>query len=79
MHIPPAFRGSAAAFLLAVALASPVATAPGGARTNAAVVTEPAIHIDNFGRVDPTLYRGAQPEGRDYADLKTLGVKTTST
>jgi tyrosine-protein phosphatase SIW14 len=37
---------------------------------------QPAIHIDNFGRVDATLYRGAQPEGHDYADLKALGVKT---
>ena len=33
-------------------------------------------HIDNFGRVDAHLYRGAQPEGRDFADLKALGVKT---
>ena len=36
----------------------------------------PPIKIDNFGRVDATLYRGAQPQGQDYADLKALGVKT---
>ena len=36
----------------------------------------PALKIDNFGQVDATLYRGSQPEGRDYADLKALGVKT---
>jgi tyrosine-protein phosphatase SIW14 len=35
-----------------------------------------AIHIDNFGRISPTYYRGAQPKGRDYADLAKLGVKT---
>ena len=76
MQITSAFRGSAAALLLAVALASPVNAAPADARTDAAVVNASAIHIDNFGRVDSTLYRGAQPEGRDYEDLKTLGVKT---
>ena len=45
--------------------------APASAGRNA-----PAIRIDNFGRVDDALYRGAQPEGRDFADLKALGVKT---
>ena len=34
------------------------------------------IRISNFGRVDDTYYRGAQPKGRDYADLAALGVKT---
>jgi tyrosine-protein phosphatase SIW14 len=34
------------------------------------------IRIDNFGRIDQAYYRGAQPEGRDYADLAALGVKT---
>jgi tyrosine-protein phosphatase SIW14 len=76
MQTTSAFRGSAAALLLAVALASPVNAAPGDAHAGAAVVNAPAIHIDNFGRVDSTLYRGAQPEGRDYDDLKALGVKT---
>jgi len=35
-----------------------------------------SIRIDNFGQISSTYYRGAQPEGRDYADLATLGVKT---
>ena len=39
-------------------------------------VAVPSIHIDNFGRVDGTLYRGAQPQGRDYSDLAALGIKT---
>jgi len=34
------------------------------------------VHIDNFGRVSDTYYRGAQPTGRDYTDLAALGVKT---
>src|SRR5262245_21616494 len=35
-----------------------------------------AISIDNFGRVSATYYRGAQPNGRDYANLATVGIKT---
>jgi protein tyrosine/serine phosphatase len=34
------------------------------------------IRIDNFGQVSDTYYRGAQPIGRDYADLASLGIKT---
>jgi tyrosine-protein phosphatase SIW14 len=34
------------------------------------------IRIDNFGRIDPTYYRGGQPRGGDYKDLASLGVKT---
>ena len=33
------------------------------------------IQIDNFGQVSPAYYRGAQPEGHDYAALAALGVK----
>ena len=36
----------------------------------------PGISIENFGEVNDHYYRGAQPEGRDYAGLSTLGVKT---
>lgn len=56
-------KNCAAAFLLSLCLASPLAA-------------QTTPHIDNFGRVDSTYYRGAQPEGHDYADLKGLGVKT---
>ena len=34
------------------------------------------IRIANFGSVSATYFRGAQPSGHDYADLKALGVKT---
>jgi protein tyrosine/serine phosphatase len=36
----------------------------------------PAVTIDNFARVDASYFRGAQPIGRDFADLRALGVKT---
>lgn len=62
------FGRVAAAFALTATLASsPVITAA----TETSHVT-----IDNFGRVNASYYRGAQPEGRDYADLAALGVKT---
>jgi protein tyrosine/serine phosphatase len=34
------------------------------------------VEIGNFGQVSDTYYRGAQPEGADYAALAKLGVKT---
>jgi len=34
------------------------------------------VRIDNFAVVNANYYRGAQPIGRDYADLAALGVKT---
>jgi len=36
----------------------------------------PRIGIDNFGRINDNYYRGAQPDGRDFADLAALGIKT---
>ena len=54
------------AVLLALALASPAAASAELSK----------ITIDNFGRVNDNYYRGAQPEGRDYADLAAIGVKT---
>jgi tyrosine-protein phosphatase SIW14 len=63
----PLYR-SALAILVAVSSAIPTAAAPG--------VNASTIRIDNFGRVNAYYYRGAQPQGRDYADLAALGVKT---
>jgi len=34
------------------------------------------IGIKNFGCVSSNYYRGAQPEGHDYADLAKIGVKS---
>ena len=58
-------RTSVSAALLAVALALP-----------AAAQNLSNIRIDNFGRVNANYFRGAQPEGGDYTDLASLGVKT---
>ena len=46
------------------------------APTVATLVDLSKIHIDNFGRIDATYYRGGQPKAHDYADLAALGVKT---
>jgi protein tyrosine/serine phosphatase len=35
-----------------------------------------ARRIDNFGQINANYYRGAQPVGRDFADLASLGIKT---
>src|SRR5437773_11252630 len=63
-------RARAVATLFAVALAIPAAAQ---SRTDKNLSN---IHIDNFGKVNANYYRGAQPEGHDYADLAALGVKT---
>ena len=65
MRLSPALpRSCAAALLLTISLTVP-----------AAAGDETSIHIDNFGRVDPTYYRGAQPQGTDYSALASLGVR----
>lgn len=65
-----ALRTYGAAVVLALSLAVPAVADPG----HSAALDQ--IHIANFGRVSDTYYRGAQPIGRDFADLKALGVKT---
>jgi len=52
---------------------SAASAAPAAAATASALAR---VHIDNFGKVDDEYYRGAQPDGRDYEDLASLGVKT---
>ena len=39
-------------------------------------LAQPAIAIANFGRINDSYYRGAQPQARNYAELAALGVKT---
>ena len=41
-----------------------------------AVAQTPNIHIDNFGRVTDTYFRGGQPKAKDYAALAAAGIKT---
>ncbi len=69
---------STAGLLVALSFGSPALadTRPSSAAPASAAVDLSSIHIDNFGRIDSTYYRGAQPKGHDYADLAALGVKT---
>jgi len=80
---PTRLGASAARWFVAVALIAPLPPAvssasdrAGASRVSIPAESTPAIGIDNFGRVDARLYRGAQPDERDFADLKALGVKT---
>jgi tyrosine-protein phosphatase SIW14 len=63
----------ACALSLAVAMASPAAAQVSQQSANLDLST---IRISNFGRVNDSYFRGAQPKSRDYADLAALGVKT---
>lgn len=66
----------ALSFILACAVAAPAgAETPKTATSSSAVARPSAIHIDNFGRISESYLRGAQPKGRDFADLAGLGVK----
>jgi uncharacterized protein (TIGR01244 family) len=67
---------TSALLLLSLASLGSAQAVPGAAATRAAVSQPAPIGIDNFGQVSATYYRGAQPQGRDYADLAALGVKT---
>ena len=69
-------RRQAAALVIALLTGmSPAAqTDPGGAAPSS--TGAPTIGIENFGRVSPAFYRGAQPDGSDYVDLAAMGVKT---
>jgi protein tyrosine/serine phosphatase len=60
-------HSSLASFVVALAMAAPAAAHP---------ASSSPVHIDNFGQVSATYYRGAQPSGHDYAALAALGVKT---
>ena len=60
-------RSYIASLIIALALAVPAVAQP---------ASSVPVQIDNFGRVSATYYRGAQPNGHDYADLAALGVKT---
>lgn len=57
-------------------MTAPLAAAPGSNPAGSSATVAPVVRIDNFARVDARLYRGAQPKGRDFEDLKALGVKT---
>ena len=71
------YRRALSTCVLAASLAfSPAAGIAAPRASASAKVGAPKIHIDNFGQINPTYYRGAQPGERDFADLAALGVKT---
>jgi protein tyrosine/serine phosphatase len=53
-----------------------VQPAPLLARETTNAVALQRIKIDNFGQVSDSYFRGGQPNGHDFDDLKALGVKT---
>ena len=69
-------RACAAALLAATSLTIPAAAQNRDTGVRSSAVDVSNIQIDNFGRINPNYYRGAQPKGRDYVDLASLGVKT---
>jgi protein tyrosine/serine phosphatase len=77
MSLVARLRGSStASIFVAVLLTCPSVAHAEVTHTIPTVGGAPTIRIDNFGQVTANYYRGAQPEGRDYADLAALGVKT---
>jgi tyrosine-protein phosphatase SIW14 len=64
------------AALLGGTLAVPASAEPPRVAAVAVVQRQPAIRIDNFGKINANYYRGSQPTRRDYADLAALGVRT---
>ncbi len=74
---PATIRRQFAGLLVALAIAMPVSAKDVKPTAPASATAPPAVHIDNFGRVNEHYYRGAQPTGQDFADLAKLGVKAT--
>jgi tyrosine-protein phosphatase SIW14 len=67
-------NNAAARLLVGLLLAGGAAAVPAvGAPT--ADAFQAGVSIRNFGRINEQFYRGAQPKGRDFNDLATLGVK----
>ncbi len=75
MHLKTPARLHTAALLLTLSL-GPAAAQFAYAEPAKSAAAVSSIHIENFGQVDPSYYRGGQPQGQDYADLAALGVKT---
>ena len=74
MSVASRFLSRRLALLLMLACSSaPAFASPPAAVTAAALAS---IHIDNFGRIADTYFRGGQPQGDDYAALAAAGIKT---
>jgi protein tyrosine/serine phosphatase len=67
----------AAALLLVLLPASPARSHDGSAGTASTAAADLSrIRIDNFGRVNGSYYRGAEPDAGDYQDLVAIGIRT---
>ena len=64
-----------AAVFLSFSLVFPGTALLADSRSPAPVADIGKVRINNFGRINPNYYRGAQPKGHDYGDLAALGVK----
>src|SRR4029453_5649494 len=73
---PSRARAWMSAALVTFSLTCPAAAQTREPRSNTPVIDIGKIRIDNFGRINPNYYRGAQPKGRDYKDLAAIGIKT---
>jgi len=73
MHLIKKFSTLVFTLLAVLVSASAVVAQPAPAP---AEVTNPSIHIKNFGQMDARFFRGAQPAKNDYKDLAALGIKT---
>lgn len=77
MSLRKAFVRTGAAVLIgAASFTWPMAARAAGPDRSAATTTASTIGIDNFARINANYYRGAQPDGDEYAQLAALGVKT---
>jgi tyrosine-protein phosphatase SIW14 len=76
MRSAPRLLQTALALAIALSPALPAAARTGSAAVSAGADALTNVRIDNFGRINDRYFRGAQPEGQDYADLARLGVKT---
>ena len=71
--VPTSIRARTAALLVAWFLAF---SSSGFAEPPAAALGDLSrIHIDNFGRVSSSYYRGAAPDDGEYANLAAFGIK----
>ena len=77
MQLRRSFLGiyTAGVLLTTTVAAAPAFAAP-AAHTSSASAPLAAIHIENFGKVSDSYYRGAQPRGDDFRALASLGIKT---
>jgi len=63
-------------FLSAAALAAPALAQSPAPVAKSATASLSRVHIENFGRINDSYFRGSQPKGNDYSDLAAIGVKT---